>query len=526
MNNIRLSLSAVIIFAALFFLPENSHSANPGLHRGIGLVAINTPSGNQINLYEGSHALLVGVSDYTAGWPDLESIPKEMNRLETSLLKKGFSVTKIINPDSTSLKRGFENFIDKYGFESENRLLFFFSGHGYTRKNGSKGYLVPVDAPDPTQDDKGFARKALPMSMIMAWARNIESKHALFLFDSCFSGTIFKTRGLSDKTHPTVRKQSVKPVRQFITAGSAGEEVPAKSVFLPVFIDAIDGEGDLNKDGYVSGMELGLHLQQKIPQHTNQTPQFGKISDYELSQGDFIFIVDGESDEMDLPVATDHSEKNNINKLLVACDNHLQSNRLTTPTNTNAFTCYNKVLKLDASNIKALNGLNAVEQRYKKLAQKAVKVGNLKKARSYITKIRKINPESQIAEELASKVANKQKINRDAKQRAKKLIVPGCTACPPNVKLIGLSNAPTGLEITVDGLGGSSDRIMLRKIRAQKSAMKKAKKQIVAILKGPDFNKSNSEANTIFEAGDLQDLEYFDDGKRVSLVYRVPLIKK
>jgi len=38
------------------------------------------------------------------------------------------------------------------------------------------------------------------MSQILTWSRQIEAKHALFLFDSCFSGTIFKSRDLP--AHP------------------------------------------------------------------------------------------------------------------------------------------------------------------------------------------------------------------------------------------------------------------------------------------------------------------------------------
>ena len=51
------------------------------------------------------------------------------------------------------------------------------------------------------------------------------------------------------------------------------------------------GKGDLNGDGYISGTELGLYLQEEVPRHVRQTPQFGKIDDYDLSRGDFIFAL-------------------------------------------------------------------------------------------------------------------------------------------------------------------------------------------------------------------------------------------
>jgi hypothetical protein len=257
--------------------------------RGLKTVTITDEVGQSIDLYSGSYALVIGMADYTNGWPDLESIEGELETLNVALEKQGFKVEQHLNVPSNKIKGVYEDFIDRYGLDEENRLLFFYAGHGYTRKNGNKGYVVPVDAPNPEMDEKGFIRKSLGMNQILTWARNIESKHAMFLFDSCFSGAIFKARALP-KHPPQISRLTAKPVRQFITAGNAGETVPAQSVFLPAFIDALEyGLGDLNKDGYVSGSELGMYLQNKVPQYSAQTPQFGKITDYDLSRGDFVF---------------------------------------------------------------------------------------------------------------------------------------------------------------------------------------------------------------------------------------------
>ena len=254
-----------------------------------GVAVIKDTAGREIGFYRNSYALLIGVSDYTAGWPDLESIPGELQAVENVLKKFGFKVVLHLNADHQKLGDAFQNFINEYGFESQNRLLFFFSGHGETRLDGRKGYLVPADAPVPARDEKGFLQKALPMSQILAWARQIEAKHVLFLFDSCFSGTVFKQKALPPEP-PHISMLTAKAVRQFITAGSAGETVPANSVFTPAFIDGLEhGLADLDKDSYITGTELGIYLQGKVPLHVRQTPQFGKINDYELSRGDFVF---------------------------------------------------------------------------------------------------------------------------------------------------------------------------------------------------------------------------------------------
>jgi hypothetical protein len=258
--------------------------------KGIKVVVKDT-SGRKVGLYKGSHALIIGISDYTAGWPKLESVPYEINRVEAALKKQGFHVVKVMNPTSDELNEAFEDFIDTYGFDEENRLLFFFSGHGHTRKRGKKGYLVPADAPDPRYDEKGFARKAIGMNQILTWSREIEAKHALFLFDSCFSGTVFKAKALP-RIPPDISDVTSHPVRQFITAGSAGEEVPASSVFTPSFIRALQGDGDLDNDGYITGTEIGMYLHKKVLSYRKgQTPQYGKIKDPDLDEGDFVFVL-------------------------------------------------------------------------------------------------------------------------------------------------------------------------------------------------------------------------------------------
>lgn len=249
--------------------------------------------GNEQLLYRQSHALLIGVSDYTAGWPDLPGVREDIAAVEKILKRHNFTVTKVSDPNRKNLDAALEKFIHDYGLDEENRLLIYFAGHGYTIKKkygGEMGYIVPVNAPNPHVDNKGFLRKAMSIEEFGLFARRIDSKHAIFIFDSCFAGSIFpKTRAIpasiSDKTS--------KPVRQFITSGSADEEVPDISVFRQHLIDALSGEGDSNNDGYITGSELGLFLEDKVVNDSNNTqhPQYGKIRDSRLNKGDFVFIL-------------------------------------------------------------------------------------------------------------------------------------------------------------------------------------------------------------------------------------------
>ena len=250
-------------------------------------------SGGLEELYTGSYALLVSVSRYddAAAWGPLSSIPAEFVELKSVLPRLGFdSVEEIVNPTGDQLRRGVEDFIRRRGYNPGARLLFFFSGHGFTLDDGRRGYFVPRDAPDPLKAEARFRGVALAMDQVATWARDLTARHALFVFDSCFSGTLFRTR---DRLVPrNISALTGKKVRQFLSAGDAGETVPAQSVFTPTFVRALRGDADINRDGFITGTELGNWIQsQVIGYKTGQTPQFGKLRDPQLDEGDFVFAV-------------------------------------------------------------------------------------------------------------------------------------------------------------------------------------------------------------------------------------------
>ena len=317
--------AAIVCLAFLFSCALVCGAFAYGGGRDLVPVSVRQDDGTVVrtNLYQSSRALLIGVSDYTAGWPDLDSVPSELRQVKDVLESQGFYVEMKLNPDADQMEEAFDNFIDNFGFDSQSRLLFFFAGHGHTRRNGTRGYLVPADAPDPRKDEKGFLKKALPMSQILAWSRRMEAKHVLFLFDSCFSGTVFTQRDLPE-IPPAISELSVKPVRQYITAGGWKESVPARSVFAPAFVNALKYRlGDLNRDGYVSGTELGLYLQSEVPKSAHQLPQYGKIPDPDLRMGDFVFLVGG--GEPPVPKAT-VAVKSKVRGAMVFLDDRLVGN--------------------------------------------------------------------------------------------------------------------------------------------------------------------------------------------------------
>lgn len=241
-------------------------------------------------LYAQSHALVIGASNYTNGWSRLPGVRDDVTAVKSLLEGHGFQVRTLLDPSYQQLDSTLREFIVERGHRPDDRLVIYFAGHGHTLTTSAGnrlGYIVPVDAPRPT--DRGFRARAYSMESVEALARQIESRHVLFLFDSCFSGTIFRTRsGVPD----SISARTAEPVRQFITAGDENQLVPDQSIFRRQLEEGLGrGEADLNRDGYITGSELGMFLEDTVTNYTRrtQTPRYGKIRDANLDKGDFVF---------------------------------------------------------------------------------------------------------------------------------------------------------------------------------------------------------------------------------------------
>lgn len=295
--NAKLRLTQRIMIVALTIIALFLLRVAIGQERGqtIRLRIGNTTTGQEVELYGASYALVIGVSDYTNGWSDLAGVREDLPVVKAALEKHGFRVTTVLNPTRRQFDDAVGQFVGAYGQRRENRLLIYFAGHGHTLKtqDGRRqlGYIVPADAPRPKANDTGeFKRFAVSMNDINNYAEQIEAIHALFVFDSCFAGTIFKSR--NGGVPEAITDKVVQPVRQFITAGNEKQAVPDYSYFRRAFVAALDGAADDSRDGFITGTELGEYLHREVTNYTRraQTPQHGKINNPDLNEGDFVFV--------------------------------------------------------------------------------------------------------------------------------------------------------------------------------------------------------------------------------------------
>jgi len=260
-------LTAGLIFAATL--------ADAASSRGIPLKvraddSPDAPIVEEIQLYENSHALVIGIDEYTHGWPRLSMAVKDAKLVAAALKKKGFDVTLVLNAKAEELNRSFEEFFILKGEDPEARLFVWYAGHGHSERG--EGFLVPADAPTPAKRSR-FRLKSLALRRVGEFVRLAESKHAFAIFDSCFSGTVFESaRALPPSA---VTRATTLPVRQFLTSGDAGQTVSDNGTFRELFLRALNGEekSDANGDGYV------------------KTPRYGKLRDKDWDRGDFVFTL-------------------------------------------------------------------------------------------------------------------------------------------------------------------------------------------------------------------------------------------
>jgi formylglycine-generating enzyme len=260
----------ICLLAALFFLSASTMQADD---KGGGFSG--GKAHDSFAWYANSIALVVGVDDYTQGWPRLQEAVNDAEKMAARLSADGFTVYKLLNQQATKeeiLKYLHDVIPPKLG--PGDRFVLYFSGHGQTEGgvSGQLGYLVPATG------KKGQGKDLFHTYLSMKEIRNIlidkyRARHVLLVADACFSGLL---TGRMAGSSPSAAAAMAKSGKMVITAGGKGE--PAEDgLFTDMLLKGLGGEADTNRDGYVSFAELALFGQQRTTQQSEgrQHPVYG-----------------------------------------------------------------------------------------------------------------------------------------------------------------------------------------------------------------------------------------------------------
>jgi len=269
-----------------------------GAERAIAQLSVAAASaGARPSFYRESWAIIIGINDYQQ-WPKLRYCVHDADGIEQVLISKfGFkpeNVRKLLNGDATRQRimalLG-DEFADASRIQREDRVFFFFAGHGATRTlaDGREiGFIVPVDA-----DRSNYYSTAISMNSLRDASDLVPAKHIYFVMDSCYSGLAL-TRGAGAFSHDRSYLEEItrRPARQILTAGGSDQQVAddgpgGHSVFTWALLQGLEGQADLDHNGFITASELGAYVSPIVSSFSRQTPAVGNLVGSE--GGEFVF---------------------------------------------------------------------------------------------------------------------------------------------------------------------------------------------------------------------------------------------
>ena len=311
-------------------------------------------------------ALVIGNANYTIS--PLRNPVNDANDVAKILKKLGFQVILKTNANRSSMIKA----IQKFGrrLHQADVGLFFYAGHGL--QVYGHNYLVPVDA--NIQSEADIEHETVEAARVLKQMELSNNGINIVILDACRNNPY--KRGISrDLTRGLARLDA--PNGTFIVYATAPGDV------------ADDGKG-LN-----SPFTKNLLWALKTMPHLKIEELFKKVAKNMIEN----------STHKNPQTPWRHSSLINdfcfttcpgteVSQQLRLCKKHFKANRLTTGRGGTAFVCYKEVLTKDPNNLEAKTGIIKIAKRYATWIKRALYRGQKYKAKRYIPKLCKVNPES------------------------------------------------------------------------------------------------------------------------------------
>jgi hypothetical protein len=166
-------------------------------------------------------------------------------------------------------------------------LIVFFAGHGHTevrefasdRRQVTTGYLIPANGAAQQDGPERWLR----LDALLSDIARLPPHHILVILDACCTGIALEPSSLYQPRRGPTRARRDLRSRRIITSAMRDQSaqdngpVPGHSVFTGCLIDGFE-TGDITPGAaQVTGTELGLYLQKRVAERTEdaQHPDFG-----------------------------------------------------------------------------------------------------------------------------------------------------------------------------------------------------------------------------------------------------------
>ena len=228
-------------------------------------------------MYQKSIAVIIGIDDYENCSGVKHAVTGAQNVLE-KFKKLGFDDVSVLLDREASKERIYYELYYKLPSKSgpNDRVVIYFAGNSY--EDGSSNdlkrkFIIPANAKTiPSPDDE------ISLAFIKGVFERMNAKHVLCIFDACFSGldrglfTSQPNNGIYD-----IESMANKRSLQFIMVNCAGKvsETENEGLLTSSFLKGLDGNADIDKDGFITGTELGMFIQSTSKPSQNSI--FGRV---------------------------------------------------------------------------------------------------------------------------------------------------------------------------------------------------------------------------------------------------------
>ncbi len=240
--------------------------------------------------FDNSYALVVGVDDYTSlALPRLGNAESDAIAVARYFGAQRYQVTELIGAQAAT-KQKVADAVRAIAsrITERDRFVFFFAGHGKTRRTEGVdvAYLVV-----PGGRDRNDPASLISTGDIADWSRALDkARHQLFIFDSCYAGLMgqFQTRAAGDRPQFDseaflVKDLSARRVRQYLSAGGEDQEVldngPNRLSWFTYFLlkGMEPGVASRRESGLITFSELASYVQ-ALSANPKHTPAFGSLA--------------------------------------------------------------------------------------------------------------------------------------------------------------------------------------------------------------------------------------------------------
>lgn len=238
-----------------------------------------------VSLPANRFALIIANYDFMD--PDISSLAAPQNDAEAfcEVLSDpsigGFKAEKLINEDSTAIKKAVFSFFSRKR-RKDDTLLFYYTGHGMKGDDG-KFYFVASDT-----ERKFLSATGVPAGFVKDRMEESSSKKQVLILDCCYGGAFM--REWDRKADRSVCAHDLfggegrvvltaSDSMQYSFEGDRRVGEPVSSIYTAKLVEGLKtGAADWDKDGYVTHNDLQEYMYRTVREITpSMTPQIDSM---------------------------------------------------------------------------------------------------------------------------------------------------------------------------------------------------------------------------------------------------------